>query len=196
MELLKILGCARFPEILKNFSERQILWSLCSVVFPVLTLKFPIQTSLSVAPELPVFWVHMKDDQISHPSDERMTCGQRVDDRNDVWMTATACRWCGDSIYVIPEVIHDVISQVSQNLVSAPRRPHEISAPKMFAFKEHNCYTALLKRTTTQKCWVYRTRKYTSQSATQRWKTIVSQQSPSALPTVQKFKFRNLDHWK
>ena len=26
-------GCARFPETLQNFSECQILWSLCSVVF-------------------------------------------------------------------------------------------------------------------------------------------------------------------
>ena len=30
------------------------LWSLCSVVFHALTLKLPIQTSLSVAPELKV----------------------------------------------------------------------------------------------------------------------------------------------
>ena len=48
------LGCARFPEILQNVSERQILWSLCSVVFHAFTLILPIQTSLSVAPELPV----------------------------------------------------------------------------------------------------------------------------------------------
>ena len=46
--------CARFPEILQNFSECQILWSLCSVVFHALTLKLPIQTSLSVAPKLQV----------------------------------------------------------------------------------------------------------------------------------------------
>ena len=43
-----------FPEFLENFSERLILWNLCSVVFHALTLKLPIQTSLSVAPELPV----------------------------------------------------------------------------------------------------------------------------------------------
>ena len=43
-------GCARFPEILQNFSERQILWRMCLVLFHVLPLKFPIQTSLSVAP--------------------------------------------------------------------------------------------------------------------------------------------------
>ena len=44
-------GCARFADFLQNFSERQIL---CSVVFRALTLKLPIQTSLSVTPELPV----------------------------------------------------------------------------------------------------------------------------------------------
>ena len=38
----------------QNFSECQILWSLCSVVFHALTLKLPNQTSLSVAPKLPV----------------------------------------------------------------------------------------------------------------------------------------------
>ena len=48
------MGCAHFPENFQNFSERQILWSLCSVVFLALTLKLPIQTSLVVAPELPV----------------------------------------------------------------------------------------------------------------------------------------------
>ena len=48
------LGCSCFPEFLLNYSELQILWSLCSVVFQTLTLKLPIQTSLSVAPKLPV----------------------------------------------------------------------------------------------------------------------------------------------
>ena len=47
-------GCAHFPEFLQNFSERQILLSLCSVVFHAFTLKLPIQTSLSVVPKLPV----------------------------------------------------------------------------------------------------------------------------------------------
>ena len=47
-------GCARLPEFLQNFSEHQILWSLCLVVFHALTLKLPIQTSLSVVPKLPV----------------------------------------------------------------------------------------------------------------------------------------------
>ena len=37
------LRCARFPEVLQNFSEPRILWSSCSVVFPALTLKLPIQ---------------------------------------------------------------------------------------------------------------------------------------------------------
>ena len=35
-------GCTRFPAILQNFSERQIVWSLCSVVFHALTFKLPI----------------------------------------------------------------------------------------------------------------------------------------------------------
>ena len=48
------LGCARFPEFVQNFSERQILWSLCSIVFLAFTLKLSIQTSLSVAPELSI----------------------------------------------------------------------------------------------------------------------------------------------
>ena len=47
-------GCAPFPEILQNFSERQILWSLCSVVFLALTLKLPIQTLLTMVPKLSV----------------------------------------------------------------------------------------------------------------------------------------------
>ena len=43
-----------FYEFLQNFSEGQILFSLCSVVFHALTLKLPFQTSLSVVLELPV----------------------------------------------------------------------------------------------------------------------------------------------
>ena len=31
--------CARFLEFVQNFSERQILWSLCSVVFHAFALK-------------------------------------------------------------------------------------------------------------------------------------------------------------
>ena len=46
------MGC--FPEILLNVSQRQILWSLCLVVFLAFTLRLPIQTSLSVAPKLQV----------------------------------------------------------------------------------------------------------------------------------------------
>ena len=49
-----IQGCARFAEFLQNFSECQILWSLCSVVFHAFTLRLPIKTSLSVAPKLQV----------------------------------------------------------------------------------------------------------------------------------------------
>ena len=40
---------------MQNFSERQILGSLCSVDFHNLTLQLPIQTLHSVAHELPVF---------------------------------------------------------------------------------------------------------------------------------------------
>ena len=49
-----LLGCSCFPEIVQNFSERQILWSLCSVVFHALTFKLPIHTSLSVVPKFQV----------------------------------------------------------------------------------------------------------------------------------------------
>ena len=38
-----------------NFTERQILWSLCSVDFHALILQLPIQTLHSVAPERQVF---------------------------------------------------------------------------------------------------------------------------------------------
>ena len=48
-------GYARFPEFLQNFTERQILWCLCSVDFLTFTLKLPIQTLLSVVPILPYF---------------------------------------------------------------------------------------------------------------------------------------------
>ena len=41
-----LLGYAHFPEILQTFSDRPILWSLCSVVFLASILKLPIQTSL------------------------------------------------------------------------------------------------------------------------------------------------------
>ena len=54
VSLASSLGCACFAETLQNFSERQILWSLCLVVFLPLTLKLPNQTSLPVAPKLTV----------------------------------------------------------------------------------------------------------------------------------------------
>ena len=38
-----------------KFTERQILWSFCSVDFHTLTLQLPIQIQNSVAPELPSF---------------------------------------------------------------------------------------------------------------------------------------------
>ena len=38
------LRCARFPEFVQNFSERQNLWNLCSVDFHTFTLQLPIQT--------------------------------------------------------------------------------------------------------------------------------------------------------
>ena len=43
-----------------NCTERQILWSLCSVDFHTLTLQLPIQTLHSVAPELQVFVSSLK----------------------------------------------------------------------------------------------------------------------------------------
>ena len=54
-QVCQIQGCARFPELTQNFSERQILWSLCSVDFHTFTLQLPIQTLHSGAPELQVF---------------------------------------------------------------------------------------------------------------------------------------------
>ena len=48
-------GCARFPEFVQNFSERQILWSLCSVDFHTFSLQLPNQTLHSVASEFQVF---------------------------------------------------------------------------------------------------------------------------------------------
>ena len=44
-----------FSWILQNFSERQISWRMCLVVFHALTLELPIQTSLSVASKLPIY---------------------------------------------------------------------------------------------------------------------------------------------
>ena len=48
------MGCAHFPEFLENLSERHILWRMSYLVFHALTLKLPIQTSLSMVPKLPV----------------------------------------------------------------------------------------------------------------------------------------------
>ena len=49
------VGCARFPEFTQNFTEHQILWSLCLVDFHTFTLQLPIQTPHSVVPELQSF---------------------------------------------------------------------------------------------------------------------------------------------
>ena len=54
MKVSIALGYACFPEFLQNFSECQILWSLCLVVFHALTLKLPIQTTPFVVPKLQV----------------------------------------------------------------------------------------------------------------------------------------------
>ena len=48
------LGCARFLEFVRNFSECHTLWSLRSVNFLTFTLKLLVQTSLSVRPKLSV----------------------------------------------------------------------------------------------------------------------------------------------
>ena len=51
---MSVQGCTCFLNFLQNYSECQILWSLCLVVFHTLTLRLTIQTSLSVVPELQV----------------------------------------------------------------------------------------------------------------------------------------------
>ena len=42
---MSALRCARFADLLQNFSERLMLWRLCSIVFLAFTLKLPIQTT-------------------------------------------------------------------------------------------------------------------------------------------------------
>ena len=72
-----------FPEILQNFSERQILWSLCSVDFHALTLKLPIRTLFSVARKLPVFTLSGEKcenlSKTSTPWNRNKNCCQSVD---------------------------------------------------------------------------------------------------------------------
>ena len=58
-------GCAHFPDFVKNFTEHQILWSLCSVDFHTLTLQLAVETLHSVVPELQVFVIHLKTVKIS-----------------------------------------------------------------------------------------------------------------------------------
>ena len=50
---------------MQNFSEHQILWSLCSVDFHTLTLQLLIETPHSVALNSKFLWVHWKTVQIS-----------------------------------------------------------------------------------------------------------------------------------
>ena len=58
-----------------NFTERQILWSLCSVDFHTLTLQLPIQTPHSVAPELQVFVSSLKFSvKRAHPCKWKRNC--------------------------------------------------------------------------------------------------------------------------
>ena len=52
--LLNIWNYPRDVLVFLNFTEHQILWRLSSVVFDALTMKLPIQTSLSVLRELPI----------------------------------------------------------------------------------------------------------------------------------------------
>ena len=67
---LLFITCSGVCSFCCNFSERQILWSLCSVDFHTLTLQLPIQTPHSVAPELQVFVSSLKiSAKRAHPRD-------------------------------------------------------------------------------------------------------------------------------
>ena len=86
-------GCACFPELLQNFSESQIFWSLCSVVFQALTLKLPVQTSLSLAPKLPVSLclgeiVNISGKQ-AHPRAQECCCFTACDNTHALLMLHT-----------------------------------------------------------------------------------------------------------
>ena len=81
------LGCARFAGFLPKFSERQILWSLCLVAFHALTLKLPIQTSLSVGPQLPVsLSSHEK-----RPNFRKTTTPQLLQKKSAILLGLTGC---------------------------------------------------------------------------------------------------------
>ena len=71
-------GCAHFPEFTQNFSERRILWSLCSVDFHTLTLHLPIQTPHSVAPELQVFVSSLENCQNFSKTSTPQWSGSRI----------------------------------------------------------------------------------------------------------------------
>ena len=57
------LGSSCFPQFVQNFSERQILWSLCSVDFHTFTLQLPIQTLHSVVSELQILVSSLENSQ-------------------------------------------------------------------------------------------------------------------------------------
>ena len=68
-----------------NFSERQILWSLCSVDFHTFTLHLPIQTLHSVAPELHVFVSSFDNCQNFSKTSTPQCNTQQSKDENELW---------------------------------------------------------------------------------------------------------------
>ena len=95
------LGCARFPGFVQNFSERQILWSLCSVDFHTFTLQLLIQTPHSVALELQVLVSsHEKCQNFSKTSTPQAqrplplipACSKRSESGKKQEFTVLACR--------------------------------------------------------------------------------------------------------
>ena len=73
-----------------NFSEWQILWSLCSVDFHTLTLQLPIQTPHSVAPELQVFVSSLK---ISAKQAHPCVCAVTIDQYKKIKYFGTELTW-------------------------------------------------------------------------------------------------------
>ena len=89
-----------------NFTERQILWSLCSVDFHTLTLQLPIQTPHSVAPELQVFVSSLKiSAKRAHPCLYHFQTGfyMLLDEwsRNTVLLTSTQATIKGTAQYSV-----------------------------------------------------------------------------------------------
>ena len=58
-------GCSQFPEFVQNYSERHIVWSLCSVDFHTFTLQLPIQLYILWRLNWKFLWVHLKTIKIS-----------------------------------------------------------------------------------------------------------------------------------